>query len=85
MGKTANTTYLYGKVKQEAKIFSNILFILGKVEQDGFFGQITDNYDKIIESEMFYAVNGNFPLSTKPQNLKKSNAVAPNLTSKVNS
>ena len=49
--------YLYNKVKQEAKIFSNILFILGKVEQDGFFNTILQNFDKIIESEMFYAVS----------------------------
>lgn len=51
------STFLYNKVKQEAKIFSNILFILGKVEQDGFFNTIFQNFDKIIESEMFYAVN----------------------------
>ena len=61
-GKDSNNAtnpsqFLYNKVKQEAKIFSNILFILGKVEQDGFFNTILQNFDKIIESEMFYAVS----------------------------
>ena len=48
---------LYSKIKHEAKIFSNIIYILGKIEQDGFFQNISDNYDKIIRSEMLYAVN----------------------------
>jgi hypothetical protein len=52
-----NLPQLYSKIKHEAKIFANIIYILGKIEQDGFFKTITDNYEKIIESEMLYAVN----------------------------
>jgi hypothetical protein len=48
---------LYSKIKHEAKIFSNIIYILGKIETDGFFQNISDNYDRIIRSEMLYAVN----------------------------
>lgn len=57
MRPQTTSTNLYSKIKHEAKIFSNIIYILGKIEQDGFFQSITDNYDKIIRSEMIYAVN----------------------------
>lgn len=46
----------YYKVKQEAKIFSNILFILSKVEKDGFFSLIENSMSQIIEQEFVYAV-----------------------------
>lgn len=47
----------YYKVKQEAKIFSNILFILSKVEKDGFFSVMEHSISQIIEQEFVYAVN----------------------------
>lgn len=49
--------HLYSKIKHEAKIFSNILYILGKIEKDGFFMNISQAFEKIIKSEMLYAVN----------------------------
>jgi hypothetical protein len=57
MRSQLNMTNLYSKIKHEAKIFSNIIYILGKIEQDGFFQNISENYEKIIKSEMLYAVN----------------------------
>lgn len=57
MRPQTTSTNLYSKIKHEAKIFSNIIYILGKIEQDGFFQSIADNYEKIVRSEMIYAVN----------------------------
>lgn len=53
----ATSSTLYSRIKHEAKIFSNILYILGKIENDGYFKTISENYDVIIKSEMLYAVN----------------------------
>ena len=52
-----NMTTLYSRIKHEAKIFSNIIYILGKIENDGFFKLMSEHYEKIIKSEMLYAVN----------------------------
>lgn len=49
---------LFSKVKQEVKIFSNMVCILGKVESDGFFERLSVMFEGIVESEMLYAVIG---------------------------
>lgn len=53
-----NLPGLFSKVRHEVKIFSNMICILGKIEQDGFFESISLTFNRIIESEMKYAVNG---------------------------
>lgn len=57
MDPEIDLTILFSKIKHEAKIFSNILYILGKIQSDGFFLSISQNFEKIIKSEMIYAVN----------------------------
>ena len=59
MKKQIDNDKLYKKLNKEAEIYRNIIFILGKIEQDGFFKSISENFEKILESEMFYAVKGN--------------------------
>lgn len=69
MGTNVNLPGLFSKVRHEVKIFSNMICILGKIEQDGFFESISLTFEKIIESEMVYAVNGNYPSLDPPSAL----------------
>ena len=51
---------LLKKIKYETKIFSNISFILEKMESDGHFLSVEEAFSKIFHKEMTFAVNGSF-------------------------
>lgn len=53
-----NLASLFSKIRHEIKIYSNMIYILRKIEQDGFFEKLSTDYDKIFENEMQYAING---------------------------
>jgi hypothetical protein len=47
-----------GKIKNETKIFSNINFILDKIESDGYFDSVQSTFGVIFSKEMAFAVSG---------------------------
>ena len=48
------------KVKNETKIFTNINYILDKLEGDGYFLSVKDTFCLILEKEMTFAIGGTF-------------------------
>ena len=46
------------KVKNETKIFTNINYILDKLESDGYFFSVKKTFCIILEKEMKFAVGG---------------------------
>lgn len=54
---TINQAFM-NKIKQETKIYSNILYIFEKVEQDKYFELIFQVFNKIFTEEMTFAYSG---------------------------
>ena len=57
---------LLHKIKSETKIYTNINFILNKINQDGYFDTVADAFSSIFSKEMAFAISGNYN-----KNLKK--------------
>ena len=47
----------YNKIKQDAKVLTNINYILEKIEEDGYLSQIKINFLTILENEISYSLN----------------------------
>lgn len=45
-------------LKNETKVFCNISCILEKIKRDGNFNQIYDLFDRLITTEVVYAIKG---------------------------
>ena len=70
------TSNFIQKMMEEVKILSNISFILGKLNREGFFFQIEDIIGKVLKNEIVFAVQG------KPdQNSGRSKPKSPTSTS----
>ena len=48
------------KVKNETKIFTNINYILDKLNRDGSFISVKDTFCVILETEVRFAIGGRF-------------------------
>ena len=47
----------YNKIKQDAKVLTNINYILEKIEEDGYLYQIQNNFLTILENEIIYSLD----------------------------
>ena len=51
------TKSVLSKVYNDCKIFSSIVFILDKLESDGYFGRIQNCLQSIFDKEMAFAIS----------------------------
>ena len=55
--RASSETIFLRKLRQEAKIATNILFILDKLESDGLVKVIQQTFHEILDNEITFAVN----------------------------
>ena len=49
---------LYNRIKSDTKIFTNINFILDKINNDGYFESVASTFASIFSKEMEFAISG---------------------------
>lgn len=53
-----NDESLFTRIRSETKIFTNINFILDKINNDGYFDSVASTFSSIFSKEMEFAVSG---------------------------